>query len=322
MRRPLRCFFFLSLILIQQASAQKTFWPNELDIPKKLQLLWAADWTADGQRIAVGGDDSLLIIYEVQRMIPVSSFRMNGMIRQLSWHPDGKTLAIATSSSVWLLAADKFTQLEGINDGARGIGWSSNGTLLATADNNGLVKIWNAEGRLLRTIRKEDSNSYFALDWHPAKDVIVATGDDIRIMDTAGHTLKVIKHRKESTGILTVNWHPSGEFFATGDYGQDKEGVPSIIQFWKEDGTLIKTLHGSKAEYRNIRWNKDGDRLATASDALRIWNKAGELLHTGAATGLLWGIDWNEKSDSIITTGIDGKIRLWSMEAKLIRSIR
>lgn len=310
MQSYLRWCLFISMISVLHVNAQKSLWPNELDIPKKMKLLWAADWSADGHRIAVGGDDSLLIIYEVQRMIPVSSFRMNGMIRQLAWHPDGTTLAIATSSNIWLWTMGKFIQLEGVTEGARGIGWNHKGTLLATADNEGLVKIWNAEGKPIRTIRKEDSNSYFALDWHPSKDILVATGDDIRIMDTSGVTLKVIKHRKENTGVLSVKWHPSGELFATGDYGQDKEGIPSIIQFWKEDGTLIKTLQGSKAEYRNIQWSKDGEMLATASDALRIWNKNGSLLFSGKSPDLLWGVDWNENGDSIITTSINGKIRL------------
>ena len=142
-------------------------------------------------------------------------------------------------------------------------------------------------------IKKEDNNSYFSIGWHPGKNIIAVSGDDIRIMDTMGTTLKVIRHRKEQTGVLTINWHPSGEFFATGDYGHYKEGIKSIIQFWKPDGTLTKTLYGSKAEYRNIRWNKSGTLLASASDALRIWNTNGKLVCIGKSKDLLWGLDWN-----------------------------
>ena len=140
-------------------------------------------------------------------------------------------------------------------------------------------------------------------------------------MDTMGTTLKVIRHRKEQTGVLTINWHPSGEFFATGDYGHDKEGIKSIIQFWKPDGTLTKTLYGSKAEYRNIRWNKSGTLLASASDALRIWNTNGKLVCTGKSKDLLWGLDWNSQSEKIITSSISGKIKIWNANAKLIADV-
>jgi WD40 repeat protein len=272
----------------------------------------------------VGGDDSLLKIYDSKNLKLLKTYQLKSMIRQVSWHPTNNFLAIATNDdevSILNTETEKFIKLNGITNGARGIDWNFNGQLLATADNDGLVKIWGSTGNLLRTIKKEDNNSYFSISWHPSKNIIAVSGDDIRVMDTLGVTLKVIKHRKENTGILTICWHPSGDFFATGDYGHDKEGIKSIIQFWKPDGTLTKTIYGSKAEYRNIRWNKSGTLLASASDALRIWNANGKLLFIGKSKDLLWGLDWNSKSEKIITSSITGKIKIWNANAKLITDV-
>src|SRR5688572_7202693 len=110
---------------------------------------------------------------------------------------------------------------------------------------------------------------------------MVTSSDEIILFDTAGNQLKLINHRKEQTGILTVRWHPSGEFFASGDYGHENEGKPTLLQFWKADGTLIKTIKGHHSELRNIRWNNEGTLLATASDVLRIYNNHGALVSTG-----------------------------------------
>jgi len=312
-------FFALFMLGNKHAQAQNS------PIKKKQELLWTTDWSADNQFIAVGGDGSLLRIYDAKLLKPIMSFPLHSMIRQVSWHPKRNILAIATSAdnvSILNIATKKMVKLNGITSGARGIGWNFNGDLLATADNDGLVKIWNVQGKLLRTIKKEsDDNSYFSLHWHPHKNLIAVSGDDLRIIDTSGVTLKIIKHRKENTGILAVRWHPSGDFLTTGDYGQDKEGIPSVIQFWKPDGTLIKVLYGSKAEYRNIQWNKEGTFLATASDALRIWNKNGDLLFTGKSEDLLWGLDWNNSSSQIVTTSINGQIKLWTAKATLIKQI-
>lgn len=291
---------------------------------KKKVLLWTAGWSTDDRQIAVGGDDSLLSIYNSKNLELIKRYPLKSMIRQVSWHPEKPVVAIATNDDAVILDTEtgKFTRLAGIRNGARGIGWNFTGELLATADNDGLVKIWDWKGNLLKTITKEDDNSYFSLSWHPHKNIIAVSGDDIRIIDTSGTTLKTITHRKEHTGILTIRWHPSGDFFATGDYGQDKEGIPSIIQFWKPDGTLIKTLSGSNAEYRNIQWNKDGSLLASSSDALRIWNKNGDLLFTGKSNDLLWGLDWNKTSAKIITTSMSGQVRLWTAKAALIAEAR
>ncbi|MFZ6023394.1 MAG: hypothetical protein ACOYVG_02950 [Bacteroidota bacterium] len=86
-----------------------------------------------------------------------------------------------------------------------------------------------------------------------------------------------LKHREEPTGILSVEWHPSGNFFVSGDYGHDGEAVHSLLQYWTPEGKLFKTSKGSKMEYRDLQWNQDGTLLATASDKLRIWTKEGEL---------------------------------------------
>jgi WD40 repeat protein len=311
----------ISLLFFQTVCGQSVASKDATKIQKKKTLLWTADWSADDKRIAVGGDDSLLKIYDSKNLKLRKAYQLKSMIRQVSWHPANNYLAIATNDDeVCILntETEKFIKLNGITNGARGIDWNFNGQLLATADHDGLVKIWDSTGKLLRTIKKEDNNSYFSISWHPSKNIIAVSGDDIRIMDTSGVTLKVIKHRKENTGILTICWHPSRDFFATGDYGHDKEGIKSIIQFWNPDGTLTKTLYGSKAEYRNIRWNKSGTLLASASDALRIWSKNGDLLFTGKPEDLLWGVDWNSTSEKIITTSISGNVKLWTAKAKLI----
>ena len=110
-------------------------------------------------------------------------------------------------------------------------------------------------------------------------------------------------------------------FFVAGDYGQKENGIESLLHFWNIDGTLLKSIHGSKAEYRNIRWNKNGDYLATASDALRIWSKDGQLIYVSKSEDLLWGIDWDSQYKNIITYSEKGKIILWTYNANFVKDI-
>ena len=284
--------------------------------PQSPSGIWTIDWSPDDKYFALGGDDSILWIYKANGPELYKRYKMKNMIRCVSWHPQGKLLAISIrdgDAQILNIETSQVIILNGVRYGARGIAWNYNGELLATADNGGIVMIWNKDGKLLRSIKKENINSYSSIDWHPSKNILVTGGDEIRLYDTTGKLLKNIKHRKGNIYVLTVKWHPSGSFFASGDYGHAEEGDnASIIQFWKEDGSLIKTLYGSKAEYRNIRWNKDGSLLASASDAMRIWTKDGELERMGPSDTKLWGIDWNSKSNLIITTTSNDKIRLWT----------
>ena len=113
-----------------------------------------------------------------------------------------------------------------------------------------------------------------------------------------------------------------GLFFATGDYGEKENKIESLLQFWNINGTLMKSLHGSNAEYRNIRWNRSGNRLATASDALRLWSEDGKVIYSGDSKNLLWGIDWDNSNRTIITTSNNGSVKLWTDKAMLLKDIK
>ena len=121
--------------------------------------------------------------------------------------------------------------------------------------------------------------------------------------------------------MLCVKWHKSGKYFVLGDYGDHDVNYKPMLQFWKANGTLIKQLDVSKKEYRNISWTKDGKKLATASDALRIWNKNGDLIAEGLSEDKLWGVDWSPNGKYIVTSSHNGHIRIWDRKANFIKEL-
>lgn len=323
----IKSFFFVFIFLLHlacinnvQESAIKGIAANTVN---KGPVLWTIDWSPDGKYFAIGGDDRLLRIYTATNFKLLNRYKFATAVQCLDWNQNGKLLAIALDDNpvqILNIETGQFIQLQKTT-GSRALAWNNNGAMLATGDYDGLLYIWNKEGRLLKTIKKDNTRTYLSVDWHPKKNIILTGSDKIRLFDTSGNLLQSVKHRSVETVILTVKWHPGGAFFAIGDYGHKEEGIESLLQFWKEDGTLIKSLRGSKAEYRNIRWNKDGSLLATASDALRLWSKDGEIIYTGKTEDLLWGIDWNIQSENIVSTSEKGNIRIWSDKAILVKDI-
>jgi WD40 repeat protein len=119
--------------------------------------------------------------------------------------------------------------------------------------------------------------------------------------------------------ILCVAWHKTGDFFVVGDYGDHE--TKSLLQYWSSNGKLLQSIDISKGEYRNISWNKKGNRLATASDALRIWDHKGKLIAEGLSEDLLWGLTWNKKGKRIVTSSIEERVLLWDAKATVIKTI-
>jgi WD40 repeat protein len=309
---------FLIIILCNQTFAQNTI---------AREILWTTYWSPNGKCIAVGGNVDTLKIYSEGNLKLYKSFPIKKTITRIKWHPTANIVAVATQNSedkTTLINLDNNEKIElgGVSsEGARGIDWNYTGDYLAVADNEGQVLIYNIKGELLRKILNQTNStkSITAVDWHPRKNILVTVTDKIRFFDIEGNLLKSIKHRPEEVMLLSIAWHRSGDFFVTGDYGDEKD--KSLLQYWNEQGELLKSIDISKGEYRNLTWNPKGNRLASASDALRIWDTKGNLISEGSSKDYLWGVSWNKKGNRIITSSIEQRIILWNNKAERIFTV-
>ena len=312
----LTLIFFLAIVFCDKSFSQNS---------ETKEILWTTDWSPNGEFIAIGGNIGTLNIYSSIDFKLYESILIANTITRVKWHPSKNMIAITTQISneksfILNLETNQKIELNGISpDGARGVDWNNSGEYLAIADNDGQILIYNINGELLRKFNNENTKGITAIDWHPLKNVLTTVGDKIRLFDFEGNLIKSIKHRPEEVLILSITWHKSGEFFVTGDYGDEQN--KSLLQYWSEKGELIKSIDISKGEYRNLSWNPKGNRLATASDALRIWDTKGNLISEGKSKDYLWGVSWNEQGNKIITSSMEQRIILWNKKAKRMTTI-
>jgi len=307
---------FLVAVFCNQIFAQNTL---------TKEILWTTDWSPNGKYIAIGGNVDTLQIYSEGNLKLYKSFLVKNTITRIKWHPSKNIIAVTTQmsedkSSIINLDTNEKIELNGISpDGARGIDWNYTGDYLAVADNDGQILIYDIKGNLIRQFKNESTKTITAVDWHPKKNILITISDKIRLFDIEGNLLKSIKHRTEEVMLLSVAWHKSGSFFVTGDYGDEK--IKSLLQYWNEQGDLLKSIDFSKGEYRNLSWNPKGNRLATASDKLRVWDTKGNLISAGNSKDYLWGVSWNNKGSRIITSSMEQRIVLWNNKAERILTI-
>ncbi len=309
------------VIIVLGACQQKKPLNHHLD-----EVLWTAAWGPDGSTIAIAGDQGSIRFFSADKLELIQNHPISNTVAKLKWHPTDELLAIATQTSdqkpgVLNLETGEINRLKGVSEvGARAIGWNHNGSLLAVGDLDAILHIYDQTGKVLRTVDTEQKG-LTGLSWHPEKNTIALVGEFITLYDYASDSIKAIPSRPEEVLMLSVAWHPSGESFVTGDYGDYEKPYPPLLQFWTATGKKIRSIDVSKAEYRNIRWSHDGQLLATASDALRVWTREGELLHTGTSESLLWGIDWSPDDQRIVTSDISGHIFVWSRNAQKLREL-
>ena len=243
------------------------------------KVLWTVDWSSNDKYIAIGGNSNELKILSGIDFKEIKTYPIDNTITKLKWHPNNNLLAISTQFSKPSLILDikteKLIKLDSVAEGARGLGWNFNGKYLAVGDYEGQLIIYSVEGEFLKKI-KIDPKVITGLSWHPSKNIITTVGTRIGIYNLDTDSLKMINPREEEVLMLCVEWHPSGSFFVTGDYGDYDYNYPALLQYWDSSGKKIREIKASKAEYRNLRWSSNGTHLATASEKVRIWSKEGE----------------------------------------------
>ena len=309
-------FNFLIVVYCNQTTGQKTV---------KEQILWTADWSPNDKYIAVGGNVDTLKIFHGETMKLHKSIPVKNTITRVKWHPSFNIAAVGTQMSsdksfLYNFDTDEKMELSGIAmEGARGLAWNFTGEYLAIGDNDGQILIYDLSGTLQKTFVNETTKSITALDWHPQKNLLTTVSDRIRFFDMEGNLINSVKHRSEDVLLLCIAWHRSGDFFVTGDYGNGSDR--SLLQYWDQTCELLHAHDISNGEFRNLVWDPRGTRLATASDALRIWDEAGNLISEGLSEEFLWGLSWNKWGDRIITTSMKQKIELWNDKAERLMKI-
>jgi hypothetical protein len=59
-----------------------------------------------------------------------------------------------------------------------------------------------------------------------------------------------------------------------------------------------------------------------ASEKVRLWSKKGEILAEKNTPELLWGIDWEQDNQTLVTTDEQGKVTFWNNELDIIKEIK
>jgi WD40 repeat protein len=299
----------------------------------KTSIAWTASWSYDDAYVAIGNDKGELSIYETATWKKVKSWNYpNTTITRIEWNPKQLILAVASvthdaaASVVQLYDIDKNKIIKNLPDSLQGraVTWSPSGEEVAFVGSKGRISIFGKDGVWHKSLSFTNPGSLFEIDWHPTKNLLLAVEEDIYLIDIdQDKVLAKYDDGQQNKGILCCQWHPSGEFFVTGDYGHVQEDIPCYLGYWNMNGTLIKRSIVGHAEYRNARWTVDGRYLAAASDGLIVFDRTGLVISKINFNNTnIWGVSWNSKGDKLLSSDQSGNVRVTDIKGKVLKSFK
>jgi len=242
----------------------------------------------------------------------------------VSWSPDGKTLASAgDDGKIRLWEAATFKLLRSFQDHqkyVKSIAWSPDGRMLASAGDDRTVEMWEAaSGQPIRTLQgHEDAVSSVA--WSPDGKTLASASSDhtIRLWSAAsGQGLRTLQGHK--SGVFSIAWSPDGKTLAS--TSDDR-----TIRVWDVGtGQTLRILQGHQD--LRIAWSPNGKTFASASPDGTVWLweiASGRTLHTlRGHQAILNCVAWSPDGKTLASAGLDRTIRLWDPDTgQAIRTLQ
>ncbi|WP_437552517.1 pentapeptide repeat-containing protein [Sorangium sp. So ce367] len=190
------------------------------------------------------------------------------------------------------------------------IAWAPDGKRLASAGNDGTVRLWDPDTGNELACLVGHSGSVRAVAWHPDGKRLASAGDDrtVRLWDLgAGNKLaRLVGH---SARIRTVAWHPDGKRLASA-------GNDGTVRLWNLDtGNELARLVGHSAPVRAMAWHPDGKRLVSTGfdSTVRVWDPdtGNELARLVGHSARVRAVAWHPDGKRLASAGDDRTVRLW-----------
>ncbi|GBG65480.1 hypothetical protein CBR_g51075 [Chara braunii] len=270
-------------------------------LEKRDQLVAAVGWNSSNELYSCS-DDRTVHKWNMNGEAMGKACEIDSYYTDMHWYPSGSKrqqsgpgtdvfVVSCTDGSFRIIAKNgrEEKRVDAHKGAVIALRWNYEGTALASAGEDGMVKVWSRSG-MLRSTLAQTENTVYSVAWSSDSDqLLFSTGRDL-VIKPLQPSSKQMQWKAHEGPVLKVDWNPVNHLIVSG-------GEDCLYKVWDIYGRLL--YQSAPADYgiTAVTWCPNGELFAVGSfNALILCDKTGWTYsrhkpNSGSLSNIAWTLD-------------------------------